>query len=91
MLELAELVIEATGSQSKMVFLPLPQDDPTRRRPDIHLAKEKLDWSPTVSVKDGLARTITYFDELLSGNIPPEHVHDRYLEIGQRPAVGAAL
>jgi len=64
--ELAELVIEATGSRSKMVFLPLPQDDPRQRQPDISLAKQHRRWSPTVQLHDGLQRTVAYFDGLLS-------------------------
>jgi UDP-glucuronate decarboxylase len=70
MLELANLVIELTGSRSKLVFAPLPKDDPTRRRPDIHLAKEKLGWTPAMPVRLGLAETIAYFDELLRDGSP---------------------
>ena len=65
MLELAQLVLELTGSSSKIVHLPLPSDDPTRRRPDITRAREWLGWQPTVELRDGLARTIPYFDEVL--------------------------
>ncbi len=65
MIELANKIIELTGSSSKTVHLPLPQDDPTRRRPDITLAKEMLDWEPTVKLDDGLNRTIDYFERLL--------------------------
>lgn len=65
-LELAEKVIEFIGSKSKIVNKPLPMDDPTRRRPDITLAQEKLDWSPAVELDEGLRRTIGYFDRLLS-------------------------
>jgi len=64
--ELADLVISLTGSRSEIVHLPLPQDDPVRRCPDISLAKAKLDWQPTVSLKEGLQRTIGYFESLLS-------------------------
>ena len=67
MLELADLVTEATGSRSKTVFLPLPKDDPTRRRPDISLAKSVLGWSPTMPLRLGLAKTIAHFDALLAG------------------------
>ena len=63
--ELAEHVIELTGSKSKMVHKPLPQDDPRQRQPDITRAKEQLDWEPTVALKDGLTKTIEYFDGLL--------------------------
>jgi len=59
--ELAELVIELTGSKSQLVERPLPDDDPTRRCPDISLAKEKLDWEPTVPLREGLSKTIEWF------------------------------
>jgi UDP-glucuronate decarboxylase len=59
--ELAELVIELTGSKSKLVKRPLPADDPTRRRPDITLAKAKLGWEPKVPLREGLAETIKWF------------------------------
>ena len=61
-LELAELAIEMTGSRSNLTYLPLPQDDPKQRQPDIVLAKERLNWEPTVPLRDGLKRTIAYFD-----------------------------
>jgi UDP-glucuronate decarboxylase len=64
MLELAEKVIALTGARSKITRLPAPADDPRQRKPDITLAKEKLDWSPTVPLDEGLKRTIAYFDEL---------------------------
>ncbi len=64
--ELAELVIKLTGSSSKMIFRPLPQDDPRQRCPDISKARELLDWKPTVALREGLVRTISYFDRLLS-------------------------
>ena len=60
-LELAERVIRMTGSTSKIVFKPLPADDPKQRQPDIKLAKEKLGWQPTVELEDGLKRMIEYF------------------------------
>jgi UDP-glucuronate decarboxylase len=67
--QLAEKVIELTGSKSKLVFRPLPADDPMQRKPDITLAREKLGWEPRVPLEQGLVRTIAYFDELLtSGN-----------------------
>ena len=66
-LELAKKVIAMTGSKSEISFLPLPQDDPIQRRPDISLAKEMLDgWSPKVELEAGLEKTITYFDQLLN-------------------------
>lgn len=65
-LELAEKVIDLTGSSSKVEFLDLPQDDPKKRRPDISLAREVLNWKPTVALENGLRRTIEYFSNLLS-------------------------
>src|SRR6516162_6571260 len=64
--QLAELVIAETGSKSKLVFKPLPQDDPLQRQPNITLAQKHLGWEPKVPLKDGLRRTIAYFDDLLS-------------------------
>ena len=66
MRELAELVLELTGSRSRLVNLPLPKDDPLQRKPDIARARDLLDWQPTVHLRDGLARTIAYFDALLA-------------------------
>lgn len=66
MLELANLVIELTASRSKIEFLPLPADDPRQRQPDIGLAVRELAWKPTVQLREGLARTIVYFEDLLS-------------------------
>lgn len=63
--QLAELVIEMIGSSSKIVYLPLPQDDPMQRKPDISLAKEALNWSPTIELREGLVKTIAYFESLL--------------------------
>ncbi len=63
--ELAERVIELTGSGSKLVFQPLPSDDPAQRRPDISLAREKLGWEPRVALDDGLKKTIEYFEGLV--------------------------
>ena len=63
--ELASRVIELTGSRSKLIEMPLPKDDPYRRRPDITLAQEKLDWTPSVGLEQGLRLAIAYFDEAL--------------------------
>jgi len=63
--ELAEKVIDLTGSGSKLVHKPLPSDDPMQRQPDITLAREKLGWEPTIQLEEGLKRTIPYFEELL--------------------------
>lgn len=65
--ELAEKVIQLTGSKSKLVFKPLPQDDPRQRKPDITLAKKVLGWEPKVPLEEGLKKTIEYFDKLLKG------------------------
>lgn len=64
-LELAEAVIELTGSASTIRFMPLPSDDPTQRQPDISRAKAELGWEPRISLREGLLRTIAYFDDLL--------------------------
>jgi UDP-glucuronate decarboxylase len=64
-LELAEKVIELTNSKSRIVFKPLPQDDPTQRQPDITLAREKLGWEPKIGLEEGLKQTIIYFENLL--------------------------
>jgi dTDP-glucose 4,6-dehydratase len=68
MLELADLVGEVTGSPAEVVFEPLPVDDPTQRRPDITLARERLGWEPTVGLREGLARTAEHFRALADGN-----------------------
>jgi UDP-glucuronate decarboxylase len=60
-IELAEMVIRLTNSKSKLVFEAPAVDDPKQRRPDIDLARTKLDWEPTVSLEEGLQRTINYF------------------------------
>jgi UDP-glucuronate decarboxylase len=65
MLELANAVIRLTGSSSRLVFVPLPQDDPRQRQPDITLAAQKLQWQPTVLLENGLPKTIEYFRSLL--------------------------
>ena len=64
--QLAERVLDLTGSGSQLIYQPLPADDPLQRQPDIALAKEHLDWQPTVQLEDGLKSTIAYFDSLLS-------------------------
>jgi UDP-glucuronate decarboxylase len=77
MLELASQVIELTGSRSKVVHRPRPQDDPRQRRPDISKAHDLLGWAPKLALKDGLVKTIAYFEELLRDQtIRPLIVHD---------------
>ena len=64
--ELADIVLEMTGSKSKLVYLPLPSDDPALRRPDISLAKDKLGWQPEIALREGLKLTIEYFEKELT-------------------------
>jgi UDP-glucuronate decarboxylase len=66
--ELAELVIEMTGSRARIVYRPLPQDDPRQRQPDISRAQELLGWRPTTQLRAGLTRTIAYFEDLLKSD-----------------------
>jgi UDP-glucuronate decarboxylase len=68
--QLAELVIELTGARSRLVFRPLPSDDPKQRRPDIARAEAALGWRPNVALRDGLARTIAYFEAQMRGRLP---------------------
>jgi UDP-glucuronate decarboxylase len=69
MRQLANEILAVTGSRSKIVYQPLPRDDPRQRQPDISLANEVLEWAPKVSLEDGLERTIAYFDRMLSGTV----------------------
>ena len=70
MLELAENIIDLIGSSSQLVHLPLPKDDPKQRRPDISLAKEKLgDWEPRIQLREGLSKTINYFEKVLKKQV----------------------
>jgi UDP-glucuronate decarboxylase len=66
MRELAEIVVELIGSRSKIVHRPLPQDDPRQRKPDISEAERLLGWRPEIALREGLKKTIPYFEELLS-------------------------
>jgi len=80
-LELASLVIDMTGSRSRIVHRPRPQDDPRQRRPDISKANDVLNWSPQTALKEGLVRTIAYFEELLRDEaVRPSIVHERGAE-----------
>jgi UDP-glucuronate decarboxylase len=63
--DLARLILQMTGSKSQLIFRPLPQDDPRQRKPDITLAQKELAWQPTVSLEEGLGRTIQYFEKIL--------------------------
>ncbi len=74
MLQLAKEIIDLTGSGSKIIYEPLPEDDPTQRQPDISLAKRELDnWEPKVQLREGLVKTIEYFDELLKKQSTQNH------------------
>jgi UDP-glucuronate decarboxylase len=66
MLQLAETILRLSGSKSKLVFEPLPSDDPKQRQPNIELAKAKLGWEPKVNLEDGLKETIAYFRKVLA-------------------------
>jgi UDP-glucuronate decarboxylase len=79
--DLAEIVIDMTGSSSELIYLPLPQNDPRQRQPDITLAKERLQWQPSVVLREGLSRTIEHFDTLLSA--------DHVVETIENSALGA--
>jgi len=68
-LEIAEIIIEQIGSKSKIIFEPLPEDDPKQRQPDISFAKSELKWEPKTQLKEGLDKTIQYFDQTLSNNV----------------------
>ncbi len=65
MIELAELVLKLTNSKSKIVYMPLPADDPTQRQPNITLARKELGWEPTIPLEEGLKRTIKYFKSIV--------------------------
>ena len=68
-LEIAEIVIDQIGSKSKIIFESLPKDDPKQRQPDISFAKSELNWEPKTQLKEGLDKTIHYFDQILSNNV----------------------
>ena len=65
-MELAQMTVSLVGSRSKIVHRPLPENDPKQRQPDISLAQELLGWRPRIALKEGLAKTIAYFEQLLS-------------------------
>jgi len=68
-LEIAEIIIEEIGSKSKIIFETIPEDDPKQRQPDISFAKSELNWEPKTQLKEGLNKTIQYFDQTLSNNV----------------------
>ena len=63
--KIAEIIIKLTGSKSKIIYMPLPEDDPKRRRPDIKKAKKILKWQPKINLEEGLLKTIKYFKEYI--------------------------
>jgi UDP-glucuronate decarboxylase len=65
-IELAQMTLDLIGSRSRIVHRPLPENDPKQRQPDISLAQKLLDWKPHVPLKEGLAKTIAYFESLLA-------------------------
>ena len=65
-LELAKKIINLTDSKSKIIYKPLPEDDPKRRRPNIELAEKELKWEPKIQLDEGLKKTINYFERLLN-------------------------
>jgi len=75
MLELAEIILRKTGSSSRIVMRPLPEDDPRQRCPDISIATKVLDWRPKISLDDGLTETIAYFGKTLGLSYTPKHNH----------------
>ena len=81
--ELAEIVIEMTGSSSKINYEPLPADDPTQRQPDIGLIRDKLGWEPVVKLRDGLKKTIEYFGnlDLSHFRMPTDHTAHKSSEL----------
>jgi UDP-glucuronate decarboxylase len=89
--ELAELVLELTGSKSTLAWLPLPQDDPRQRRPDIALANEGLGWQPSVALREGLLDTILYFDRLLSSAATNVRGNPRPAKARRTPAASSGL
>ncbi len=72
MIDLAKEIIELTNSSSQLTFLPLPENDPIRRKPDISLANNKLGWKPSVDLQAGLKQTINYFESILTKSVPVE-------------------
>ena len=87
--QLAERVIELTDSKSRLVYYPLPYDDPTRRCPDISLAQRHLGWRPPVSLNEGLQRTIDYFDRVLRGAKAAPAGDPMIDVVALRPAIAA--
>jgi UDP-glucuronate decarboxylase len=68
MIQLAQLIVDLTGRRLAICFRPVPTDDPRQRQPDITKAKTVLDWAPRTPLREGLTKTIAYFDEVLSAN-----------------------
>jgi UDP-glucuronate decarboxylase len=89
--QLAELVVELTGSRSKLIYQKLPSDDPKQRKPDIAKARATLGWEPTIPLHEGLTKTIAYFDEMQrKGDSPPMSGAGRAAELYLRNQATAA-
>ncbi len=82
MKQLAELVLELTGSKSRITYLPLPDDDPAQRRPDITLARQHLGWEPTVTLREGLVKTVEYFRSIDLDRFQPPTDHTAHKSSG---------
>jgi UDP-glucuronate decarboxylase len=85
--ELAEKVVDITGSRSALIFKPLPVDDPKQRQPDITLARQKLNWTPKVSLSDGLERTVAYFQSVMAGEVAGDERKPKPAKIKKSPPI----
>ena len=89
-LECAQLILEVTGSSSELRFLPLPQDDPARRKPDISKARELLNWEPRVNLREGLFLSLEYFRQALESKVAARDAHRSGELAGVRRAPNSA-
>lgn len=85
--ELAEKVVDITGSRSALIFKPLPIDDPKQRQPDITLARQKLNWTPKVPLSDGLERTVAYFQFVMAGEVAGDERKPKPAKIKKSPPI----
>ena len=85
--ELAEKVVDITGSRSALIFKPLPIDDPKQRQPDITLARQKLNWTPKVPLSDGLERTVAYFQSVMAGEVASDERKPKPAKIKKSPPI----
>ena len=89
-LECAQLILDVTRSSSELRFLPLPQDDPTRRKPDISKARDLLNWEPRVSLREGLFLSLDYFRQALESKVAARDAHRSAELAGARRAPNSA-